>query len=160
MSPWARAKELAARTPETRNRYVDFLRAASVTVVVIGHWLIAAAYVDDGQLKLGDMLRARFRHLDDPTHQVFGSNFEREELLTGKLEEVVRYHFSIPAIANTFKKGHRIRIAVMNALDNYYFPNSNTGGDEGTAAETVTGTMRIHHSAEYPSHVKLSILSQ
>ena len=57
IAPWARAKELAARTPETRNRYVDFLRAASITVVVIGHWLIAAAYVDNGQLKLGDMLR-------------------------------------------------------------------------------------------------------
>ena len=24
----------------------------------------------------------------------------------------------------------------MNALDNYYFPNSNTGRDEGTATET------------------------
>ena len=56
-SPWARAKELAARTPETRNRYADFLRAASITVVVIGHWLIAAAYVENGQLELGDMLR-------------------------------------------------------------------------------------------------------
>ena len=50
---WARAKELAARTPETRNRYADFLRAASITVVVIGHWLIAAARVENGQLKLG-----------------------------------------------------------------------------------------------------------
>ncbi len=58
-----------------------------------------------------------------------------------------------------FKKGHRIRIAVMNALDNYYFPNSNTGGDEGTARHTVIGTMRIHHSADYPSHVSLPVLS-
>ena len=34
---WSRAKALAERTPETRNRYVDFLRAASITVVVLGH---------------------------------------------------------------------------------------------------------------------------
>ena len=54
---WSRARALAERTPETRNRYVDFLRAASITIVVLGHWSVAAAYVsDDGQLQLGDML--------------------------------------------------------------------------------------------------------
>jgi hypothetical protein len=55
-SAWARARAIAERTPETRNRYVDFLRAASITVVILGHWLMAAAFVEDGQLKLGDML--------------------------------------------------------------------------------------------------------
>jgi hypothetical protein len=35
---------------------VDFLRATSITVVVIGHWLIAAAFVEGGELKLDDML--------------------------------------------------------------------------------------------------------
>ena len=32
---------MAARTPADRDRYVDFLRAFSITVVVLGHWLIA-----------------------------------------------------------------------------------------------------------------------
>jgi hypothetical protein len=53
---WARALELAERTPEARNRYVDFLRAASITVVVLGHWLMAAPFVEAGALRLGDML--------------------------------------------------------------------------------------------------------
>ncbi len=53
---WSRAKALAERTPETRNRYVDFLRAASITVVVTGHWLMAAPFLDGGELRLGDML--------------------------------------------------------------------------------------------------------
>jgi hypothetical protein len=53
---WSRAKALAERTPETRNRYVDFLRAASITVVVLGHWWVAAAYVSDEGLQLADML--------------------------------------------------------------------------------------------------------
>ena len=56
MSMWSRAKEVAARTPETRNRYIDFLRAASITVVVLGHWTVAAAYLSDGELILTDML--------------------------------------------------------------------------------------------------------
>ena len=42
MSAWTRAAEVAARTPPSRNRYVDFLRAASILCVVLGHWLAAA----------------------------------------------------------------------------------------------------------------------
>ncbi len=43
-----RAAELAVRTPATRNRYVDFLRVASLGVVVLGHWLIAGIWIDEG----------------------------------------------------------------------------------------------------------------
>ena len=46
---WARAGVLAARTPATRNRYADFMRAASIIVVIVGHWLVAAPYLVDGQ---------------------------------------------------------------------------------------------------------------
>ncbi len=53
---WARAKALARRTPADRNRYVDFLRGLSITAVVIGHWLIAAPWVADGELHLDHML--------------------------------------------------------------------------------------------------------
>ena len=51
MRIWAQARELAARTPQDRNRYVDFLRAASILVVISGHWLISAVYYTDGQLE-------------------------------------------------------------------------------------------------------------
>jgi fucose 4-O-acetylase-like acetyltransferase len=34
-------EEMARATPATRDRYVDFLRAASIVAVVFGHWLIA-----------------------------------------------------------------------------------------------------------------------
>ena len=54
---WARASALAAQTPESRNRYVDFLRAASITVVVFGHWLMAAPTVGGDGFSLNDMLR-------------------------------------------------------------------------------------------------------
>jgi fucose 4-O-acetylase-like acetyltransferase len=45
---WASALWMADRTPETRNRYVDLLRALSILAVVLGHWLISAPYLDDG----------------------------------------------------------------------------------------------------------------
>ena len=41
---------LAAATPESRDRYVDFLRAFSIAVVVFGHWLMTVVYLDDGKL--------------------------------------------------------------------------------------------------------------
>ncbi|MFN2588760.1 MAG: acyltransferase [Actinomycetota bacterium] len=42
--------ELAAATPPTRDRYVDFLRAFSIAVVVLGHWLVAIVYLERGEL--------------------------------------------------------------------------------------------------------------
>jgi hypothetical protein len=44
----SRLDELAGRTPATRDRYVDFLRALSILVVVLGHWLIGVVYWEDG----------------------------------------------------------------------------------------------------------------
>lgn len=43
-------RELAAATPEGRDRYVDFLRAFSIGVVVLGHWLIAVIYWRAGEI--------------------------------------------------------------------------------------------------------------
>ena len=56
LSAWNLALSMAERTPPTRNRYVDFLRAASIMVVVLGHWLMAAAYVNNGKAELGHLL--------------------------------------------------------------------------------------------------------
>jgi Acyltransferase family len=46
VAAWSRVAELADRTPLSRNRYVDFLRAISMLVVTVGHWLAAAPYFD------------------------------------------------------------------------------------------------------------------
>ena len=53
---WTQAARLAAQTPPERNRYVDFLRAASICVVIIGHWLVVALYTADGQMVISDAL--------------------------------------------------------------------------------------------------------
>ena len=53
---WTHAARLAAQTPPQRNRYVDFLRAASICVVILGHWLVVALYTADGQLVISDAL--------------------------------------------------------------------------------------------------------
>jgi len=44
----SRLKELAVKTPASRDRCVDFLRAFSITVVVLGHWISALIIRNDG----------------------------------------------------------------------------------------------------------------
>jgi hypothetical protein len=46
VAAWSHAAELSDQTPPSRNRYVDFLRAMSMLVVTVGHWLAAAPYFD------------------------------------------------------------------------------------------------------------------
>ena len=57
MAIWTQVKDLAAKTPDERNRYVDFLRAVSILVVIIGHWLIATFWYVDGSMDTGHLLK-------------------------------------------------------------------------------------------------------
>ena len=54
---WQQALHLAEQTPESRNRYVDFLRVISIIMVMFGHWLVVAPYVNPaGDLQFPDIL--------------------------------------------------------------------------------------------------------
>ena len=54
---WSLAAAAAAKTPDARNRLVDFLRAVSILAVISGHWLLAAPYVAGAELRIGNMLQ-------------------------------------------------------------------------------------------------------
>lgn len=56
MSLWSQAAKLADQTPESRNRYVDFLRALSILAVVLGHWVMAGPHYADGTAGLDHLL--------------------------------------------------------------------------------------------------------
>ncbi|WP_299301525.1 acyltransferase family protein [uncultured Brachybacterium sp.] len=58
----SRAQKVDAATPKTRNRVVDFLRAAAITVVVLGHWTIIAIDADGGILPHGVLDGAAWTH--------------------------------------------------------------------------------------------------
>lgn len=47
---------MAAATPAGRDRYVDFLRVASMVVVVLGHWLMAVVVFEGGRLRASNVL--------------------------------------------------------------------------------------------------------
>ncbi len=57
LAMWNKAKAMAEQAPPERNRWVDFLRAFSILAVVIGHWLVAAPYIDgSGEVVGGHLL--------------------------------------------------------------------------------------------------------
>jgi fucose 4-O-acetylase-like acetyltransferase len=58
----SRAEKVDAATPESRNRVVDFLRAAAITVVVLGHWTIIAVDPDGGIQPHGVLDGAAWTH--------------------------------------------------------------------------------------------------
>ncbi|MEX2985790.1 acyltransferase [Streptomyces sp. C36] len=51
-----RARDVVAATPASRDRYIDLLRVASLTVVVLGHWLMATVTAGDGRARAGNLL--------------------------------------------------------------------------------------------------------
>ncbi len=51
-----RAADLAQATPDARDRYVDFLRIASILVVVLGHWLMAVVVWGGHGIHVGNVL--------------------------------------------------------------------------------------------------------
>ena len=59
MSLWSRAASIAAQTPESRNRLVDFLRAASILAVISGHWLVSTPYATASDTRIVHMLAAQ-----------------------------------------------------------------------------------------------------
>ncbi len=56
MSIWTQARNAAEQTPAHRNRAADFFRAAAITTVVFGHWIVTVPQYVDGNLKFTELL--------------------------------------------------------------------------------------------------------
>jgi predicted acyl esterase len=59
--------------------------------------------------------------------------------------------------ANTFKRGHRIRVHVAAAFHPHFSRNLHTGELETTHAEMRTARITIHHDRHNPSLLVLSV---
>lgn len=46
--------EIIKKTPATRDRYVDFSRAFSIIIVIIGHWLSAVVIKDENGIRVNN----------------------------------------------------------------------------------------------------------
>jgi putative CocE/NonD family hydrolase len=95
----------------------------------------------------GEVFRGKYRN-----------SFEKPEpFRPGKVTEV---KYSIPDVAHTFKKGHRIMIQVQNSWFPLVDRNPQKFVDIYTCSESdfQKATMRIYHDAAHPSNLKVTVL--
>jgi hypothetical protein len=58
-APMSTLRDLATSAPASRDRFVDLVRAASVVIVVLGHWTLAAVTWDHGSLDARNLLEVQ-----------------------------------------------------------------------------------------------------
>jgi len=95
----------------------------------------------------GEVFRGRYR-----------TSFEKPQpFVPGKITEV---KYSIPDVAHTFKKGHRIMIQVQNSWFPLVDRNPQKFVDIYSCSESdfQKATMRIYHESAHPSNLKITVL--
>ncbi|GGB31879.1 CocE/NonD family hydrolase [Virgibacillus dakarensis] len=111
-------------------------------------WIVRLTDVDPAgnSVKLVEgVLRARYRR-----------GFDKEVML--EPNKIEKYVIRTSKIANTFEKGHRIRLTITSSAENFIFPNTNTGEDPAGDVEVVKATQRIYHQVNHLSYVQLPVL--
>jgi uncharacterized protein len=95
----------------------------------------------------GEPMRARFR-----------KSFEKPEAMTPNKIEKIEY--VMPDVNHTFMKGHRIMVQIQSSWFPLVDRNPQKFVDlyKATEADFQRATERVYHSAQYGSHLKLSVV--
>ena len=72
--------------------------------------------------------------------------------------EVAAYRIRLYPVANTFRRGHCIRLDVTSSSFPRFSRNLNTGEDVGTGTRLEVARQSLLHTPPYPSHVVLPIV--
>jgi putative CocE/NonD family hydrolase len=91
------------------------------------------------------ILRMRYRDSD-----------EKPDLINP--DQVYKITVDLWATANTFQKGHIIRLQVSSSNFPRFDRNHNTGADQATSKDLVTATNTILHDADHPSALILPVI--
>ena len=96
-------------------------------------------------------------NLDETIQRVrYREGYDKEVFM--EKGEVYKVKVSPMSTSNFFKQGHQIRIEVSSSNFPRFARNLNTGGNNYDETEGVVAHNVIHHSAQYPSHIKLPVV--
>ena len=127
--------------PMTATLYVSSdVKDTDVTVKIIDVQPDGTAYNLDETIQ-----RLRYRDGDD-------------KLVWMEKDKVYKVTLTPMNTSNLFGVGHRIRIEVASANFPRFDRNLNTGGDNYSETTSVIAHTEIHHSAQYPSTLTLSVV--
>ena len=101
----------------------------------------------------------RAYNLDETIQRVrYREGYDREVFMeAGKVYEVP---VSPMSTSNYFAPGHRIRVEVSSSNFPRFTRNLNTGGNNYDEVEGVVAHNKVHHSAAYPSQIRLPIVKR
>lgn len=101
----------------------------------------------------------RAYNLDDTIFRVrYRDGYDKSARMTAG--QVYRVAFPPLFTGNTFLRGHRIRIQVSSSNFPRYDRNLNTGGNNFDETEGRIALNTIHHSARYPSRIRLTLMER
>jgi putative CocE/NonD family hydrolase len=95
-------------------------------------------------------------NLDD---NIFRARYRQGYDKTVLMKDGEVYKIAVPPMitANTFKKGHRVRLEVSSSNFPRYDRNLNTGGNNFDETKAVVARNSVHHSAKYLSRIRLPV---
>jgi putative CocE/NonD family hydrolase len=75
-------------------------------------------------------------------------------------DKVYKVAFQPMVTSNYFAPGHQLRIEVSSSNFPRFDRNLNTGGDNVSETQAVVAHNQVHHSAQYPSSITLSVVKK
>jgi putative CocE/NonD family hydrolase len=100
----------------------------------------------------------RAYNLDETIQRLRYRNGYDKPLVWMKPGEVYKFSFSPMNTSNYFEAGHRIRIEISSSNFPRFDRNLNTGGNNYDETTGVVAHNVVHHSKQYPSEVKLTVV--
>ena len=148
---------------ETRNDILVYTSDVLEEGVEVTGFIESTLYVSsdaadtDFTIKLIDVYPdGRAYNLDETIQRArFREGYDKEVFMEDG--EVYELNMTPMSTSNYFAKGHRIRIEISSSNFPRFERNLNTGGDNFNESKGVTARNSIHHSAEYPSQIRLPI---
>ena len=101
----------------------------------------------------------RAYNLDETIQRArYRDGFDKEVFM--EKGKVYKVSLSPMSTSNYFKKGHRIRIEVSSSNFPRFARNLNTGGNNYDEKIGVIATNNIHYSENYPSQIRIPVISK
>ncbi len=113
----------------------------------------------DFTIKLIDVYPdGRAYNLDETIQRVrYREGYDKEVFM--EKDKVYKVDLTPMATSNYFEEGHQIRIEISSSNFPRFTRNLNTGGNNFDEKEGIIAHNKVHHSAAYPSQVRLPIVS-
>lgn len=154
------------RQMETRNDILVYSTDALETGVEVSGTIEITLYVSsdvkdtDFTVKLLDVYPdGRAYNLDETIQRArYREGYDKEVFM--EYGKVYKLSVSPMSTSNYFGAGHRIRIEVSSSNFPRFARNLNTGGNNYDETEGVVAHNTLHHSAAYPSQIRLPIIER